>query len=171
MRIHVGSTNPNKVGAVDDVLRHHPMFADAQIVGIDVPSGVSDQPSSLAETVQGATQRANACFAGADLSIGLEAGVMDVPGAGPMNVQVCAIWDGAQMHHGLSSAYGLPQKVMTLMENKSMTMGDAVHAVFGDGHGIGSKDAGLIGTLTNGRISRRDLCAQAVAMAMVSVGV
>mgnify|MGYP001571614393 CR=1 FL=1 len=167
MRIHVGSTNPNKVGAVQDVIGTYPSFAGSNIVGVDVDSGVDDQPTSLAETVRGATNRAKAAFEGSELSIGLEAGVMEVPGAGPMNVQVCAIFDGKIVHHGLSSAYVLPANVTALMQEQSKTMGEAVHDLFGNETAQSNKEMGLIGVLSGGRVVRRELCKQAVAVTMI----
>jgi inosine/xanthosine triphosphatase len=172
MRIHVGSTNPNKVGAVQDVLATYPMFTGAEIVGIEVISGVSEQPTSLAESVSGATNRAKAAFDGAYMGIGIEAGLLEIPGAGPMNVQVCAIFDGTSVHHGFSSAYGLPESVAALMRDEAKTMGDAVHEVFADeptAHS--SKEMGLIGILSGGRVTRRMLCREAVEMAMIHVHV
>ena len=167
MRVHVGSTNPNKVGAVEEVMKSIEMFSSAEIVGIDVQSGVSDQPSDLAETVRGATNRAKAAKGDADFGIGLEAGLMEVPGAGRMNVQVCAIFDGSMVHHGLSSAYALPSSVSALMHEQSKSMGEAVRELFPNHDGVNSKEAGLIAILSDGRVTRKDLCEQAIAMAMI----
>ncbi len=71
MRIVVGSTNQVKVGAVKDVLES----LGHEIVGMDAPSGVSNQPFSDAETLEGALNRARALQSFGDVSIGLEAGV------------------------------------------------------------------------------------------------
>lgn len=170
MRIHVGSTNPNKVGAVMEVFTMIDRFAGVEVVGVDVSSSVSEQPQDLAETVRGATNRAKAAKGDADFGIGLEAGMMEVPGAGKMNIQVCAIFDGTMVHHGLSSAYGLPASVSALMTEQSKTMGEAVHETFPSHAGINSKEAGLIAVLSDGRVTRKDLCMQAVQMAMVHLG-
>ncbi|MCR4312295.1 MAG: inosine/xanthosine triphosphatase [Candidatus Uhrbacteria bacterium] len=166
MRIHVGSSNANKVGAVEDVLKTYPQFAEAEIVGVEVSSGVGEQPMSLAETVRGATNRAKACFDGADFSIGIEGGHMEVPDAGPMNLQVCAIYDGKRVHHGLSSAFGLPENVVQLMQGGA-TLDDAVHkAGLTDNPALG-RHSGIIGVFTGGRVDRRGLAAQAVQMAII----
>jgi inosine/xanthosine triphosphatase len=170
MRIHVGSTNANKVGAVHDVFGAYPLFTGAEIVGVEVESGVSDQPMSLGESVQGATQRAKAAFIGADIGIGLEAGIMEVSGAGPMNVHVCAMFDGTTVHHGFSSAFSLPENVSALMRDESKTMGEAVHEIFAkDSVAHSSKEIGLIGALSGGRVTRRELCRQAVAMVVMRI--
>ncbi len=166
MRINVGSSNPIKVGAVEDVLKTYSQFAGAEIVGIEVPSGVGEQPMTLAETVRGATNRAKAAKGEADYGIGIEGGHMEVPDAGPMNLQVCAIYDGERVYHGLSSAFGLPEKVAELM-NGGITLDDAVHqAGLTDNPRLG-RHSGVIGLFTGGRVDRRALAAQAVQMAII----
>jgi inosine/xanthosine triphosphatase len=168
MRIHVGSTNPNKVGAVQDVFATYPQFAGAEIVGVEVETGVSEQPMTLAETVAGATNRAKACFNGADVGIGIEGGHMEVPGAGPMNLQVCAIFDGKRVYHGLSSAFGIPEAVADLM-NGGATLDAAVHRMgLTDNPNLG-KGMGVSGLFTGGRVTRRALAAQSVQMAIIHI--
>lgn len=76
MKIIVGSTNKVKVNAVKDVLEKF----GHEIVGEDVPSGVSNQPFSDEETVKGAYNRASAINHKADIAIGLEAGVEELNG-------------------------------------------------------------------------------------------
>lgn len=167
MRIHVGSTNQNKVGAVEDVVRIIPVLSQAEIVGCEVRSGVSDQPMDLAETVRGATNRAKAAFVGADLGVGLEGGIMEVPGAGRMNVQVCAVFDGVRLHHGLSSAFSLPSDITALMEAKNLELDTAVYDLgYVKTKHVG-KEGGLIGILSGGHLTRRDLCKQAVEVTMI----
>ena len=79
----VGSTNPVKLTAVQTGFGA--MFPQERFNfrGIDVPSGVSAQPQSDAETLQGAKQRAaNAReqVPGADFWVGIEGGVDVLPG-------------------------------------------------------------------------------------------
>ena len=62
MRIHVGSTNEVKVGAVREVSAEYPCIAGAEIVGVEAASGVADQPKTLDETIRGAINRAKAAF-------------------------------------------------------------------------------------------------------------
>ena len=71
MKVIVGSTNRVKIDAVKEVLGG--MGYDVK--GVDAPSGVSNQPFSDAETVTGASHRAEACLAFGEVGIGLEAGV------------------------------------------------------------------------------------------------
>ena len=78
--IAVGSTNRVKIGAVREVLRS--LAPDARVEGVDVPSGVADQPFGDEETIRGAQARARGALAAlaADLGVGIEGGVVE--GAG-----------------------------------------------------------------------------------------
>ena len=58
MKVVVGSKNKTKVGAVEKV------WKDAEITSISVPSGVSAQPFSDEETMQGAINRAKRALEG-----------------------------------------------------------------------------------------------------------
>jgi inosine/xanthosine triphosphatase len=77
MHIAIGSTNPVKCNATRAVLKA--VFSDTVFECVDVPSGVSDQPWGNVETRTGAHNRAQAALAhtGADLAVGLEAGVQE----------------------------------------------------------------------------------------------
>jgi inosine/xanthosine triphosphatase len=72
--ITIGSKNFAKVEAVKKV------FIGFEVIGLSVPSEVSEQPFSDEETMKGALNRANhAMKAGAtDIGIGLEGGVMEL---------------------------------------------------------------------------------------------
>lgn len=81
MKIAVGTTNPAKLKAVEAALAV--LFPDEpyQVLGVEVESGVSDQPMSDTESVTGAYNRAHAaCTAvdNADYGIGLEGGLEQV---------------------------------------------------------------------------------------------
>ncbi len=59
-----------------------PIWPEAEIIAVPVPSGVADQPWSAAEAMQGAINRARAALtaANADIGVGLEGGVEEGPG-------------------------------------------------------------------------------------------
>src|ERR1035437_9296389 len=114
MKIGVGSKNKTKVNAVADLLKNYPMFEGAQIDGVDVIVEEFGHPKSLDETVAGAINRAKQAHIGHDYGFGIEGGLMKVPQtkSGYMEVAVCAIFDGQQIHLGLSQAHEWPKKVM-----------------------------------------------------------
>ncbi|MBE5095105.1 DUF84 family protein [Bacillus thuringiensis] len=68
MKVVVGSKNKTKVGAVEKV------WKDVEITSLSVPSGVSAQPFSDEETMQGAKRALE--DGEAPIGIGLEGGVM-----------------------------------------------------------------------------------------------
>lgn len=77
LKIAIGTLNPAKVLAVKNVFQ----FKENEILPTKVPSGVSDQPFSDEETMEGAVNRAIAARKkeNADIGIGLEGGVVETP--------------------------------------------------------------------------------------------
>lgn len=73
MNIAIGTKNPTKVNAVKNVFGQEITY-----YSFDVPSGVSSQPFSDEETIQGAINRSEkVCKDEIDLGIGLEGGVTE----------------------------------------------------------------------------------------------
>lgn len=167
--IHVGSTNPVKLDAVRAAVDRDGRWPDVHLVGRDVPSGVSEQPTSLDDTIRGAITRARRAFEGCDLSVGLEDGLMRVPStqSGYMNVCACAIFDGRRDHLGLASAFEYPIEVVRLVIDDGLDVTQAfVKAGLSDNHRLGAAE-GAIGILTSGRLTRTAYAAQAVTMALI----
>ncbi|MFB6467629.1 DUF84 family protein [Cytobacillus sp. Hz8] len=73
MKVVIGTKNPAKVKAVEEAFSHYPCTLNS----IDVSSGVSPQPFSDEETIQGALNRAEGALnlGQGDIGIGLEGGV------------------------------------------------------------------------------------------------
>lgn len=152
-RIAVGSCNPVKVAAVTQVVRQlHP---SALVEGVQVPSGVPDQPVGDDETQRGAVARARAAREAldADIGVGLEGGIVDADGVA---MRTCAwaavaLRDGREFFGG-SLAMPLPPAVVGLVR-RGVELGHAMDMV------TGGKDtkhgAGAVGILTNGMIDRQ----------------
>lgn len=169
MIINIGSTNPIKVSAVQELILDYPDLKDAAVNGTEVQSGVSEQPKSLEETVNGAMNRAKACFNNCDYSFGIESGLMAVPGTktGFMDVCVCAIYDGKELHLGLSSAWEAPKEVVKHMVEGGLNMNDAaLKAGFTNNPKVGSAE-GLIGIVTKGRLTRKGYTMEAIRTALI----
>jgi inosine/xanthosine triphosphatase len=169
MRVIVGSQNQAKLEAVQNALALYDMFTGAEISGKAISSGVSEQPTSLAEIVRGAQNRARGVFRQCDYSVGLESGLMPVPGtkAGYMDVGVCAIYDGKQFHLGLSPAFEPPREVVRLVFEEGHDLGTAAKAAGLTGKDNLGAQEGLVGILTKGRITRSEQVRQSVITAMV----
>ena len=170
MIINVGSKNKVKVGAVEEILKDYTHLARAKISGVDVDSGVSAQPKSFEETIQGAINRAKDSFKDCDYSIGLESGLMNVPHSksGYMDVCVCAIYDGKEFHIGLSSAWEFPKKEITAsILNEGLDINQAMYkAGLTEKKHIGSEE-GAIGYFTKGRMDRKEYTKQALRTALI----
>ena len=168
MKIKVGSKNPVKVGAVEELAPAYPMLVGAEVIGIDVPVEVFGHPKTLEETISGAIERAKTCFTECDYSFGIESGLMAVPHSksGYMEITACAIYDGKNFHLGLSSAFEWPKKVADLIINKGLDGSQAVKLAGLTTHEKIGKAEGVISILTKGRLNRKEYTKQAVVMAL-----
>lgn len=169
MKVKVGTANPRKVEAVQDGFKEYPEYATAEIEGVNVSSGVSSQPKSLEETIQGAMNRAKGAFQNCDLGVGLESGIFPVPNtkSGYMDICMCAIYDGKNFHLGGSSVFEYPKILIDLVLSKGIEIDEAAReAGFTDSDKIG-KEKGMIGHLTKGYIDRRAYSKQAVITALI----
>lgn len=169
-KIIVGSKNQIKVEAVREILEDYPHLAGSIISEEDTSSGVDDQPKSIEETVTGAINRAKNCFKDCDFSIGLESGLIIVPytKGGYMDVCICAIYDGKDIHLGMSSGWEFPDpKIMDSIVKEGLNMSEAVNkAGITNDVNIGSKE-GAIGILTKGRVTRKEYTKQALRTALI----
>lgn len=153
-RVVVGSRNPVKVGAVAAVLDR--CGCRAEVVGLDQPSGVPDQPFGDEETLAGARNRARGALLAdpaADMAVGIEGGVVR---DGDGGARVCAwavVVDRAGVEaHGGSLALPLPPAVVALLDT-GLELGDAMDRVMrttGTKHG-----GGAVGALTKGLVPLR----------------
>jgi len=171
MKIIVGTKNEAKLEAVREALADYLILKAAEIIGQEIKSGVADQPKSMAETVKGAQNRAQEVFAGADLSIGLESGLIEVPGSrsGFMDLCVCAIFDGEKFALGISSGFECPPEINRLMLEEGLDMTQASNRVgLSSNPKLGAAE-GLIGILTKGRITRKDYTKHALIMALAQI--
>jgi len=170
MKIKVGTKNKAKVDSVIEIIEEYPHLKGGEVEGVSIPSGVSDQPKSLEETINGAMNRAKGIFVDCDYSIGIESGMMSVPmsKSGYMDVCVCAIYDGKECHLGLSSAWEFPDTSVTdLIMKEGLDMSQAINkAGMTKNENIGSEE-GAIGILTKGRMTRKEYTKQALRTALI----
>ena len=168
MKVGIGSQNKTKVNAVAELLEDYPLFAGAEIEGVKVEIEEFGHPKSLEETVAGAVDRAKQACAGRDYGFGIESGLMEVPQtkSGYMEVAVCAIYDGSQIHLGLSQAFEWPKKVVDMIlagKDGSQAMkaaGLTEHQKIGEHEGV-------INVFAKGRTNRTQYNKNAVMMALV----
>lgn len=171
----VGSTNPVKLGAVTDAtVAAWPL---AKVTGLEVPSGVSEQPLTDEETRTGAHNRARAALKvglkhqppTADdvvLGIGLEGGVTQLDHQLWSTVWV-AVVDAAQpdkVWESCGARFVVPEPFATQIREGG-EMGPVV-AQLTNQEDIRSKQ-GIIGVLTQGFVERRE---EYAAIAKLAIG-
>lgn len=161
LKIVVGSENPVKIRAVENVMKK--ILRDFVVEGVGVPSGVNEQPYGEM-TITGAINRAKAALPHGDLGVGIEAGVFDY-GEGLYDVQYCAVIDKSgwiTLGHGSGFMYPPP---VTRLIKKGRSVSEAFAELYGE-RDIGKRE-GAIGFLTAGVLTREQLTEQAVLAAMV----
>lgn len=82
MKVIVGSTNPVKIAAAQEVLDRVYGPGQFEVEGCSVESGVATQPWGDEETLHGALNRAEAAVGmdGAEMGVGLEGGLVEITG-------------------------------------------------------------------------------------------
>jgi inosine/xanthosine triphosphatase len=175
MQVVVGSGNPVKRDATARV------FPAAAVTPLPVDSGVSEQPTGRAETLRGATVRAQRAFAAADadLGVGIEGGVAPGPdvdatiadvdgpvprvvGADRSLVMWAAITDGDRLARGGGPSLPLPDDIAA-----RIACGEELGPVMDEVIGVDdvAKRQGAAGAFTAGRLTRTDALEAAVAAA------
>jgi inosine/xanthosine triphosphatase len=152
MKIAVGSHNPVKITAVRNVLLK--VYPQAEIIAVEVESGVPDMPLSDEAAIQGARNRARQArdLLQADLGIGLEGGTTTVRGH-HLTAGWAAVFDGTKYGIGGGGHLLLPPAVDRKIIQEKKELGTAIDELVG-GHNLKQK-MGAIGILTGGLSTRQ----------------
>ena len=169
MRVGVGSRNRTKVNAVAEILKDYPMFYGAEVSGVEVQIEEFGHPKSIDDVVAGAVNRARQAYVKNDYGFGIESGLMAVPQtkSGYMEVAACAIFDGKEIHLGLSQAYEWPKKVIDGILNRGLDGSQAMKAVGLTQHEKLGEHEGFVGIFAKGRTNRTEYNKGAVVMALM----
>lgn len=171
MKIHVGSKNRTKVQAVEEAIKLYPnLFSRPEVLGIEVNVPLFGHPKNLKETVEGAITRAKEVFTDCDYSFGIEGGLMEIPHSqtGYMEVGVCAIFDGKNVYLGLGPVFEWPKEVTQLILNGKTDASQAFKQLGLTHHEkLGAVEGGIIGFLTDGKLTREDFTKYSVIMALI----
>lgn len=178
MRIIVGSKNPVKVGAVEVAFARY--FADIEIIGITVSSGVSSQPMSEKETMDGARQRAYAALEAdptAQYGVGLEGGVTELSPTSPNWTGMhsskgkmfecawaCVVKRGGEEGLGGGLYFELPEKIA-----EKIRKGGELGPIMDEMSGVNDvkKKMGAIGMFTKGQLDRKSAYVHIVLSALI----
>lgn len=166
-KIAVASLNPVKLRAAQAAFER--LFPDQRfsVSGAALPSGVPDQPMSLAETMTGARNRAhNARRAQPDAQfwVGIEGGIEDSPLGMTCFARVHVLGADGREGLGQTAVFYLPREVAALVR-QGVELGLADDQVFGRDN---SKQAnGAIGILSDDVIDREAYYIHAMIMALL----
>jgi len=163
MKISVGSKNPVKITAVENAVKK--IWSDAEIIGVEVNSGINNQPKSNEEAIQGAVNRAKLSLqqTGADIGMGLEGCVYDSKFGMFLSGWVVAINKNGEIGIGGGGGLLLPEKIASEIRN-GKELGPVMDKFIGD-HNTKQKQ-GTVGVLTNNLVSRTDAFEKSVIFAL-----
>lgn len=170
----VGSANPVKMDASIDGIASSLQIDKQSIssMGINVKSGVPDQPIGDKETKQGAINRARAAFdvymddhlKKPTYAVGLEGGVSYCENGGLECFAWIAIYDGVRLGTARTGAFELPPQV-TQHVRDGLELGQADDLVFGSSNN--KQKGGAVGHLTKGVMNRAEYYKHAVILAFI----
>lgn len=166
LTVMIGSTNPVKVQAVRVVFEK--IYGEVEVCGVEVESGVGEQPMSEEETVRGAKNRARKVMRQTkekvDYGVGIEGGVVEIRG----KLFECA-WVAVRNQKGKEGLGGglyfeLPPKVAAKIRR-----GGELGPIMNELTGVEDvkKKMGAIGILTRNKLNRQQAYEQIIWTAMV----
>mmetsp|Transcript_9166 Transcript_9166/g.20577 ORF Transcript_9166/g.20577 Transcript_9166/m.20577 type:complete len:215 (-) Transcript_9166:239-883(-) len=169
LKVVVGTTNQCKVAAVQAAIQRYPDLAGASVVAVKVPSGVADQPKTMEETQLGARNRAQAAVKeiDGDVGLGIESGLFELSGAW-YDVCFVALYNKAEgtLRYGLSCAFEIPPPAMERVRaGRDLTQACNDIGIT-DNPQLGEA-GGLIGILSDGRVTRQAYTEQALESAFM----
>jgi len=147
--VYVASTNPNKVKGVRNILE--PL--GYMVYGKSVESGVSNQPKSDEETIQGAINRAYSLNEG-HLRIGLEAGVVMTSGIMYLTNFGALLDEEDNLYVAGGTRIPLPKEIEVLI-NSGYELKDAMDKYYNE-KGINERE-GAIGFFTENQVPRHEI--------------
>jgi len=158
----VGSTNPAKVEAVRRILGR--LAPSCAVEAIDVPSGVGAMPLGESAVRAGAQARARAALerTDADVAFGLEGGAILDGADAWLTGHVVAVTREGKLGEAAWGRMLLPRAAAERLRGGE-ELGDIIDELFARKES--KRQAGAIGILTDGAMSRTDAFAYLVAMA------
>ncbi len=165
-RVIVASKNPVKINATKIAFEKMFPVEEFQVVGVSVPSFVSDQPMSDSETYEGAVNRAENAKTKeplADFWVGIEGGIEDrktvMDAFGWM-----VVLSKTKMGDARSCTFPLPPYVANAVRN-GQELGHVNDAFF-QMHNS-KQGGGAVGSLTDNIVTRMDLYVQPLCLALI----
>lgn len=164
--IAVGSQNPAKLEAVKSAFQKVWPDEEWNVVGTDVKSGVSDQPMTDIESIQGAINRAERALAAtpnATYGVGLEGGIQQINDHYYDCGWAVVVDNTGQEGIGSSVRMEVPARVMELVL-QGTELGFADDQVFGQE--MSKHSLGHFGLMTNGALTRTEAYRDGIVAAL-----
>lgn len=156
MEVVIGSTNQAKIAAVTAVFES--AFNSVSILSVAAESGISEQPMTDDESIQGAINRADDAMRqrpGADYAVGLEGNVAMIAGRMLLHGWVAIRSQTGEIGLGHSGGVVLPLAIQKQVE-QGQELGPLVQDLLGDTNNSVRHSGGTNGVLTNGLYTRVD---------------
>lgn len=164
-KVAVGSKNPIKIETVKIAFSQIWPEEKWEVIGVEVSSGVSNQPMSDKESIKGARTRATKAIekAKADFGVGLEGGLQQIGDAWYECGWSVVMDKEGKEGVGSSARLKLPRKFMTLIHT-GKELGEATDIIFNRKN---TKHAeGFFGLMTKNHITRTTGYKDGVVMAL-----
>lgn len=160
----VGSTNPTKTRAVENVLRV--LFSQVEIIELEVPSGIAAQPIGDEDTRKGALNRARAVLelTDAEWGFGLEGGVIETEFGLMTNAWCVVVARDGRIGVGGSANMLLPDVIAKRIRDDGRELGEAMDE-YANTQDV-KRGQGAIGILTRGLLDRQGAYEYIVKLAM-----
>ena len=85
-----------------------------------------------------------------------------------MEIEICAIYDGKEIYIGLSPAFEWPKPVTEMILSGEADASQAFHKLgFTKEEKLGANDGGIVGYLTNQKLTREHQSIDSIIMALV----
>ena len=168
MKILVGSKNPVKIESVKEAFNKY--FDDIEVTGINVNSGVPDQPIND-DTFKGAKNRAFKLIerdkvenSGADFFVGIEGGIIELYSRWFAFGCMCIADRSGNTGFGTSAHFQLPDPVIRELQN-GKELGYVMDEIQNKTNT--KQKHGAIGYFTNGIMSRSELYVPGLITALI----
>lgn len=168
VKILVGSKNPVKIESVKEAFSHY--FDNVEVIGVKVNSNVPDQPINE-QTFDGAKNRAlelkkknDEESIDADFFVGIEGGIIQIYKKWFAFGGMCILNSKGKMGFGMSPHFELPENVA-----KELVAGTELGIIadrISKQTNVKQKQ-GMIGILTKGKMSRKNLYVPGLITALV----
>ena len=164
MKIAIGSTNPTKTRAVENVLRA--LYSELEMITLEVASGISAQPIGDEETRTGAHNRAQRVLelTDAEWGFGLEGGVIQTEFGVMTNAWCVIVARDGRVGVGGSANMLLPEIVAQRVLQDGRELGEAMDE-YANTQDV-KRGQGAIGILTRGLLNRQGAYEYIVKLAL-----